>query len=139
MVYFCEGEKDALNLGQWVATTTISGGALSKWLPEYSETLKDAIVAIVPDNDELGRKYAETIAKHLYGWASLVKILELGAKDVTEWLKTHNHDELQSLWGNTHEYIPKGAITRDEFQEVKSHLIYLSRKLIKKKRVGKYD
>jgi len=129
LIFFCEGEKDCDNLNQYGLTaTTISGGASSPWLPQYSEVLKDSHVAIIPDNDEPGRKHAYKIGNSLYGWAGIVKILELGSKDVTEWLKTHNPEDLQVLWKNTHEYIPKGAVTRDEFHEIKGHLIYLSRK-----------
>ncbi len=138
MVYFCEGEKDALNLGQYVTTTTISGGASSPWLPQYSEVLKDGIIALLPDDDSAGQKYAEKIADQIYGWARTVKILKLGIKDVTEWLKTHNADELQTLWKETPEYIPMHAVTRDEFNSLKGHVRYLDAKIQVSKRKYKY-
>ena len=40
-------------------------------------------------------------------------------------LETHNVNELETLWDNTKEYIPIGAVTRDEFNSVKGHLIYI--------------
>uniref|UniRef100_A0A6M3IG20 Putative primase n=1 Tax=viral metagenome TaxID=1070528 RepID=A0A6M3IG20_9ZZZZ len=126
-LYFCEGEKDAINLGQYVTTTTISGGASSSWLPQYSKVLKDAIIAVLPDNDTPGQRYAETIADQIYGWAKEVKVLKLGSKDVTEWLKTHNHDELQVLWEQSPQYIPEHAVTREEFNGLKRHIIFMEK------------
>ena len=129
IIYFVEGEKDCINLGHWGLTaTTCSGGANVPWQPQYSETLRDARVALIPDNDEAGRKHTEKIANYIYGWAT-IKMLNLGIDDMTEWLKTHNAEELQTLWDNTKEYIPIGAVTRDEFNQVKGHLIYLNAKL----------
>ena len=134
VIYFVEGEKDCLNLMQYhLVATTLSGGALSPWLPQYSEVLHDAKVAIIPDGDEAGRKYAKKIGNQLYGWAEVVKWLNIGSKDITEWLKTHNVDELQSLWDNTKEYMPEGAITRNEFEALKGHLIYIHNLISKKK------
>jgi len=140
IVFFVEGEKDCLNLEAYgLVSTSISGGASSAWQPQYTETLKGARIAIIPDADTAGRKHAEKIANVLYGWAKSLKVLELGSRDVTEWLKTHNPEELQTLWDDTKEYIPIGAVTRDEFQELKGHLIYLSRRFnrqpIKPKRI----
>jgi len=129
-IYFVEGEKDCLNLNHYgLIATTRSGGASSKWQPQYSEALKGATVAIIPDGDEPGKRYAETTANMLYGWASSLKLLNLGSQDVTEWLKNHNTDELESLSKNTKEYIPLGAVTREEFNQLKGHLIYIQGKL----------
>lgn len=125
-IFFVEGEKDCINLGMYdIIATTCSGGAAQEWQPQYSEALKDTRVAIIPDNDKPGKKHAEKVANSLYGWAKSLKILELGSQDVTEWLKTHNIDELRTLINITNEYIPIGAVTRDEFNELKGHLIYI--------------
>ncbi len=126
LIYFVEGEKDCLNLAhRGMTATSISGGASSPWQPQYSEALHRAKVAIIPDDDISGHKHAEKIGSQLYGWATVVKILKLGSEDVTEWLKTHNVDELQSLWDNAKSYQPIGAVTREEFTSLKGHLIYL--------------
>jgi len=129
-IYFVEGEKDCINLGKYgVVSTTISGGASASWEPQYNEGLEGTEVAVIPDNDKAGRLYAERVAKSLYGWAKIVKIFEIGSKDISEWLETHNTDELDVLWEQTTEFIPTGAVTRTEFQELKNQVIYLNRKL----------
>ena len=86
VVYVCEGEKDVDTLWQWgIPATTNIGGAL-KWSDEYSNLLKDKSVVIIPDNDEVGRKHAESVAKSLYGKAKAIKIVFLpSGKDVSEW------------------------------------------------------
>ena len=125
-IYFVEGEKDCLNLSYYGLTaTSCSGGANAKWELSYTETLKGAKVIIIPDDDKPGWEHAHKVANYLYGWAKSLKILTIGAKDVTEWLKTHNIDELKILQNNTPEYIPQGAVTRDEFNELRGHTIYL--------------
>jgi len=129
-IFIVEGEKDCINLGSYGLTaTTNSGGASAKWLPQYTEVLKNAQVAIIPDNDNVGRKHAEKIASFLYGWVGSLKVLNLGSKDVTEWLKTHNLDELDTLIETTKEYVPIGAVTRDEFNSLKGHIRYIQDRL----------
>ena len=71
LVFVVEGEKDVSNLRQLglVATTSPGGASASgrrpKWREEYSESLRGARVAILPDNDEPGRAHAEAIATSL--------------------------------------------------------------------------
>ena len=61
-IFIAEGEKDADRL--WsvgLPATTCSGGA-QKWGDRYAKQLKDAgvkRVAILPDNDDAGRKHAQ--------------------------------------------------------------------------------
>jgi len=129
IIYFVEGEKDCINLAHYgIAATSISGGAQGKWLPEYTNVLEDTKVAIIPDNDEPGRKHAERVANLLYGWAKSVRILELGSRDTTEWLKTRNTDELEGIYRDTLEWIPMGAVTREEFNQLKGHIHYIQDK-----------
>ncbi len=85
-----EGEKDAdrlLSLG-FVATTCPQGAG--KWRDEYAETLRGRPVAILPDNDDPGRRHAEQAARSLYGVAAEVRVIDLpglAAKgDVSDWL-----------------------------------------------------
>ena len=57
-VYFVEGEKDAdrvADLG-YVATT-ISGGAKSKWVPEFDSAFAGKTIYIIPDNDDPGEEF----------------------------------------------------------------------------------
>jgi len=91
-VYLVEGEKDAgtLESGGMVATTN-SGGAAQKWLPEYTEALRDRRVVIIPDNDEPGRKRAKLIERELAGKAAEVLVVEVPTgKDVTEFIEAGN-------------------------------------------------
>lgn len=95
LVFVVEGEKDADNLANagLVATTNVGGASKgkTKWLPQYTESLRGRHVVIIPDNDEPGRSHAASIAKALFGVAASVRILELpdlpAKGDVSDWLK----------------------------------------------------
>lgn len=79
-IYFVEWEKDADNLNSigLVATTSIGGASgFNKRASEYSNTLKNKKVYILPDNDKPGRKYAENIYNALKDVCNEVKILDL--------------------------------------------------------------
>lgn len=110
-IYICEGEKDVDNLrAEFLDATTNSGGA-GKWKKEYGYILKDAIVILLPDNDEPGRKHAERIAKSLYGKAKSVKIVKLTGippkGDISDWLHSGGTTEqLKALVLNTLEWTP---------------------------------
>ena len=47
----------------WMVTA--AGGTGAKWLPDYTETLSDTEVILVPDTDSPGWKHAETIAREI--------------------------------------------------------------------------
>ncbi len=85
-----EGEPHVDRLVElgFVATTS-PGGAL-KWRHAYAESLKDRRVAILPDNDAVGRRHAEQVAASLAGKAQEVKVVELPGLgehgDVLDWL-----------------------------------------------------
>ncbi len=89
-VFIVEGEKDADRLSQnGLLATTNSGGA-GKWRSEYSETLTDRDVVVIPDNDAPGKKHAAKVANCLLGKAKSIRIADLpGLKnkgDVSDWL-----------------------------------------------------
>ena len=90
LVFVVEGEKDADNLTMlgFVATTNPFGAG--KWHDEYSNYLKNADVVIIPDNDEVGRRHAEQVARSLVGKAKRIRLLELPnlppKGDVSDWL-----------------------------------------------------
>jgi hypothetical protein len=102
-VYFVEGEKDAdrvADLG-YVATT-ISGGAKSKWVPEFDSAFAGKTIYIIPDNDDPGEEFAQRVAGHLHGVAARVSIIRLPGlgprtpdhgKDVSDWLDLGNLPE----------------------------------------------
>ena len=91
LVLVVEGEKDVESaevLG-FIATTNPGGAGKGKWLPDFSEILKNTRVAVIPDNDDPGREHATSIAASLYGVAAEIRIVELpevGPKgDLTDW------------------------------------------------------
>ncbi len=86
-VYVVEGEKDAdaLLRDGCVATCNDSGASKpgdSKWLPDYTEMLRGAVVVVVADKDEPGRVHAANVATRLDGVARSVRVVEaLEGKD----------------------------------------------------------
>ena len=77
-VLLVEGEKDvdSLKALNWPAVTT-PDGAGGKWQQRYTDELSGKEIAILPDNDEPGRKFAETAAAALFGHAKSVRIVDL--------------------------------------------------------------
>ena len=89
-VFIVEGEKDADALTQLGLVATCNAGGAGKWLDSYSESLKGAQVAILPDNDSPGRKHAETVAAALKGIAADVRVIHLPGLpekgDMSDWV-----------------------------------------------------
>lgn len=90
IVFIVEGEKDADNLAAIGLTATSSPMGAGKWKDEYNAHLRGKKVAILPDNDEPGRKHARKIAAGLLGVAQVVRIVSLpdlkDKGDVSDWL-----------------------------------------------------
>ncbi|MGB8297961.1 MAG: hypothetical protein WCG85_21265, partial [Polyangia bacterium] len=89
-VYVVEGEKDVETLrGLGEVATTNPGGA-GKWRPEYTPALRGRHVVVLPDNDDVGRKHGEDVARALAGVAASVKVVHLPGLaekgDVSDWL-----------------------------------------------------
>ncbi len=110
-VWVCEGEKDADRLGSYDLVTTTNPMGAGKWRDEYSETLCGRAVAILPDNDEPGRKHAREVAQSLQGKAVSVKVVELPGLpqkgDVSDWLDAGGTVErLRELLRETSEWMP---------------------------------
>jgi hypothetical protein len=89
-VYVVEGERDVDRLAALGLTATTNQGGAGKWRPEYSEALRGAHVALLPDNDEAGRKHAQTVSAALEGVAASVVVVELPGLppkgDASDWL-----------------------------------------------------
>lgn len=90
-VFLVEGEKDADNLVEAfkLCGTTPAKGANKPWLSSYTESLRGArTVVIIADNDEPGRKHADTRASELTSAGLRVKVVILpgGGKDFSDWL-----------------------------------------------------
>jgi len=85
-IYVVEGEKDALTMKElgFVATTG-PNGAGTPWTQDHLETLRDAEVVVIADNDEAGRDHARYLFCALQGIAKSVetKVPET-LKDVSE-------------------------------------------------------
>jgi len=87
-IYVVEGEKDADRLWGFGLVATTNPMGAGKWRPEYSNTLANAEVIILPDKDQAGRNHAADVAASLYSKAKSLKVVELPGpgKDVSEWL-----------------------------------------------------
>lgn len=88
-IFVVEGEKDVHSLESLGLTATCSPGGAGKWLRSYAESLADADVIIIPDNDEPGRRHAQDAAKSLQNRARRVRVAELTnippKGDVSDW------------------------------------------------------
>lgn len=79
-VYIVEGEKDCNTLCEnlkLLAVSAPNGAGKNKWLSEYNNLFDDVDVAIIPDNDTIGREFSELIATQIKPHARTVKILDL--------------------------------------------------------------
>ncbi|MBL7143303.1 MAG: hypothetical protein ISS76_03640 [Phycisphaerae bacterium] len=89
-VFIVEGEKDVDRLyDEGLIATTCPMGA-GKWDDNYSEFLNDrSRIAIIPDNDEAGKKHAKQVAESLINIGVKPKIIELPdlpeKGDVSDW------------------------------------------------------
>lgn len=89
-VLLVEGEKDVHTVERMGFTATTSGGARS-WHPDYAEYLRGAKVVVIPDADEAGREWTETVCASLQGVAEWVKVVELPVPDkgdITDWVES---------------------------------------------------
>jgi 5S rRNA maturation endonuclease (ribonuclease M5) len=126
-VFVVEGEKDAdrLAAGGILATTNVGGASKStdksKWLPEYSESLRGRRVVILADNDEPGDAHAESVARSLRGKAASVHRLDLPhlppKGDVSDWLNNGgNVEALIELADAAPTWVPKQKASEPEPQ-----------------------
>jgi len=77
IVYLVEGEKDVQALRAEELVATCNPGGAGKWRVEFTESLRNADVVIIPDNDQAGRDHAELVAEALHGTAKRVRVLDL--------------------------------------------------------------
>ena len=97
MIYLVEGEKDVDRLVSYGLTATTNPNGAGKWDDGYSDVLRGARVAILPDNDEPGRRHAlqveTSLARHGAD-VTIVELPELPEKgDVSNWLDMDNSIE----------------------------------------------
>jgi len=101
LVFFVEGEKDVERLVALGLAATTSGAAES-WQDRYAEYLMGASVAILPDADVPGRRFAASVASSLNARGVTCRIVELpglaDGQDVSDWLVAGNsRSELECL------------------------------------------
>lgn len=84
-IYIVEGEKcaDALASAGLPSTTTCNGS--NGWIKEYSRYFEDKDLVIIPDNDDAGRKFAETIASDCSDIARSIKIVDMFTDRDSKW------------------------------------------------------
>lgn len=94
-VFVTEGEKDADNLHRFGfdAVSGADGAGPGKWRAEYTEQLRGHTVIIFPDNDAVGRVYAEETAAALHGVADHVQLCDLS----TVWPEIPEHGDVSDL------------------------------------------
>jgi hypothetical protein len=88
-IYIVAGEKDVSAMVQhgFAATCNPLGEKKdgSSWLPEYTETLRNAAsVIVIADKDETGRAHARVIATALRPVVSNLKLVELPDRDAVK-------------------------------------------------------
>lgn len=131
-IYLVEGEKDAdvLALALDAVATTNLGGAAS-WRPEYADTLRGARVVVVADNDDVGRRAAESRADslrdlpgttvqvvlpregkdatdHVFAGYDLQDFVEVDGLDVFEPLDFESYEPVPTAW-LLEPYVPAGS------------------------------
>jgi hypothetical protein len=93
-----EGEKDADNGARLGICATTGGGASDPWEPSFTETLRGKDVVVIADADDPGRQKARQIAGALHGTARTLRVGELPAKDLSDWLaQGGNKEQLLTL------------------------------------------
>jgi hypothetical protein len=101
IVYLLEGEKLADLVASWGLVATAVAFGCKGWRKQYAEALAGRTVAILPDNDEPGRAFADTARAAIDaagGRALIVELPGLPPKgDVIDWGGTV--DELRNLAG----------------------------------------
>src|SRR5262245_717628 len=120
LVIVVEGEKDADNLRKLGFTATCNAGGANKWRVEYNESLRDADVVIIGDNDDPGRAHVAHVSSSLHGVARRVRVLDLGKSwpacppkgDISDWIEAGNTSEaLNALIEALPEWAPATSAT----------------------------
>jgi hypothetical protein len=104
-IFIVEGEKDVLALRERGLVATCNPMGAGKWrrvADEARKILKGRPLAVLPDNDDPGRKHGEEIVDSLKGYASSIRLVALPGLpahgDVSDWLAAgHSAEELQRL------------------------------------------
>jgi len=89
-VWIVEGEKDADRLNEAGRLATCNPMGAGKWRDSYSRHLNGRTCLIIPDNDQVGREHARSVARSLQKEAASIRIVELPGLgehgDLSDWL-----------------------------------------------------
>lgn len=105
-VFIVEGEKDVDNLYKLGRIATTSPMGAGKWHNgQYKESLENAHVYIIADNDEVGRAHANDVAQDIVDVAADVRILDIASAchelpekgDITDFYKLLGRAEGDAL------------------------------------------
>lgn len=102
-VYIVEGEKDTDTMTDKVGLPAVSapdgatkGNKGKKWDNRFNSLFTGLNVAIVPDNDEAGKNFANIVANELLTVAHSVKVLDL----CTEWENLKEKGDITDIYEN---------------------------------------
>lgn len=101
-VLVVEGEKCADALANKGFVVTCNDNGAGKWTERHTALLRGAVVVVLPDNDDAGRKHAAMVIDALAPVAKAVRRLDLPGLpdkgDVVDWLKAGGTvDDLRGL------------------------------------------
>lgn len=130
----CEGEKDCNRLqvenlsslspdGPVAITTNFAGAGPGKWKSEYNIYFAGRTVSIIPDNDQVGKEHADTIARGIHPFAAGVKIVTLPGLpehgDVSDFLAAgHTVEDLIREIADTPQWFPAQVAPSSRFKSV---------------------
>lgn len=108
-IIIVEGEKDVEALRGIGLTASCNPMGAGKWKTEYAQYFIGKTVVIIPDNDEPGKRHAETVAESLKGIAASIKVVGLPGLpekgDISDWLaQGHTKEELLEIIRETPEW-----------------------------------
>jgi putative DNA primase/helicase len=127
-VFIVEGEKDVDRLRGLGLIATCNPMGAGRWQDRYAEHFHGRNVVILSDNDDVGRKHANQIARSLHGKAKLVKLINLPGLaekgDVSDFLISRPLDALLKLVEDTTEWTPSSEGGFSGFIEVQESCFY---------------
>lgn len=100
-IFIPEGEKDADTLAKQ-GYTAFSYGGVNDWSADMAQLCKGAVVYVLADNDEPGRRVANTIQSDLQGIAKSAKVIvpvpDIPKADISDYFAAgHSKAEFESL------------------------------------------
>ena len=100
-IFIPEGEKDADTLAKQ-GYTAFSFGGVNDWSADMAQLCKGAVVYVLADNDEPGRRVANTIQSDLQGIAKSAKVIvpvpDIPKADISDYFAAgHSKEEFESL------------------------------------------